>query len=232
MANRTVVPGKNVVLKVWKEDGYVPVPCLIDVSIWLTEEYDDTSTPDSGRYVTRAPSGKAEWGVDIESVTVLDDPSDVLFFTWEFFLELVRSNGVDIELTLTDTLGGTKVYRGFVYMPNNRISGTAGDVSRSTHQLIGSAGIDFSGSVTPQRFHDMRIDFPLTVEGQTEVQDDELIGKAVADILYVHREGEDKYRVTLVAPTAKTVQLDPVDGKIIFNTPSDANMVVYCIIRI
>lgn len=232
MANRIVVPGKNVVLKVWKEDGYVPVPCLIDVSIWLTEEYDDTSTPDSGRYVTRAPSGEAAWGVDIEAVTVLDDPSDVLFFTWEFFLELVRSNGVDIELTLTDTAGGTKVYRGFVFMPNNRIGGTAGDVSRSSHQLIGSGGIDFSGSVTPQRFHDMRIDW-LSIEGQTEFQDDELIGKVIADILYVHREGEDKYRPVLTDPPgAKEVLLDAVDGKLIFLTESDANMVVYCIIRI
>ena len=209
----------------------MPVACLVTVSLWETEEYDITSTPDSGRWRTRAPINDGDWGVNIESVTVLTDPDEALYFTWEFFLELARSNGVNIELVITDKNGGTKVYRGKCFLPRNEINGTAGDVSRSNIQLIGSGGLQFDGSVTPQSFNTMRLQW-LAADGQTEFQDNELIGRTVDDVLYVHREGEDKYTATAIAPvTNRDVQLDAVLGKLIFLIASDVNMLVYCIIR-
>src|SRR5687768_17554766 len=139
---RIPVTGKKVPLLIYYLGQWVPVACLVSVKIWLEERLDDTSTPDSGRYKTRWPANDAEWGVEMEGVTVLTDATDQLWYTWQFFLELVRSNGVNIRVPVEDINGNLKIFEGFVFINYAEITGNAAEPwSKSSVKLLSSGGL-------------------------------------------------------------------------------------------
>lgn len=230
MADRVIVDGKKVILKVWKVDAYYPVACAVSVAFWATEEHDITSTPASGRYRTRKPINDGDWGVDFSGVTVLQDSVDTLWFSWEFLLELVRSQGVQIQVLFIDRAGNTKSIEGHVFIPRVQIEGSAGEVAKDTITFIGDGPIDFDELITPNVPRVQRLEWIATA-GQTTFQDNRLIGKSVTDIKHVSREGDDKYKPVAVVPTARQVQLDSVGGNLVFLIEADAGEYVYALIE-
>jgi hypothetical protein len=199
------------------------------VRYWLTEQYEDTSTPDSGRYVTRAPVNKAEWGIDFTGVTVLKDDVDTLWFGWEFMLEIVRSQGVNVQVIFTDKNGFTKNLTGHVFLPSTSIEGTAGDVAKDTISFLGNGAVNFDSLITPNVPPRMRLEW-IASDGQTDFQNNSLIGKTIANIEHVSREGDDKYQPVTIAPTERQVQLDAVNGKLIFKIAADAGEYIFALV--
>ena len=226
MADRVIVDGKKVILKVWKVDAYYPVACAVSVAFWATEEHDITSTPDSGPYRTRKPVNDGDWGVDFSGVTVLQDAVDTLWFSWEFLLELVRRQGVQIQVLFIDRNGNSKSITGHVYIPRVQIEGSAGEVAKDTITFLGDGNIDFDSLITPNMPVIKRVEWFATA-GQTDFQDNDLIGRSITQIKQVSREGDDKYKPVAVAPTARQVQLDGAGGSLIFSIAADAGEYIY-----
>lgn len=230
MANRVIVDGKKVKLEVWKVDAYYPVACTVSVSFWATEEYDITSTPDSGRYRTRKPINDGDWGVDFTGVTVLQDAVDTLWYSWEFLLELVRSQGVNIRVKFIDRNGNTKSITGHVYIPRVQIEGIAGQAAGDTITFLGDGLLNLDSLITPNVPRVTRLEW-FAAGAQVSFQDNQLIGKSIADIKHVSREGDDKYKVVAGAPTARQVQLDAVGGNLVFLLEADDGEYVYALIE-
>lgn len=230
MANRVIVDGKKVILEVWKVDAYYPVACAVSVSFWATEEYDITSTPDSGRYRTRRPINDGDWGVDFTGVTVLQDAVDTLWFSWEFLLELVRSQGVNIRVKFIDRNGNEKSITGHVYIQRVQIDGMAGQPAGDTLSFIGDGPINLNSLITPNVPRVTRLEW-IAATAQFSFQNNQLIGKSIADIKHVSREGDDKYKVVAGAPTARQVQLDAVGGNLVFLIEADDGEYVYALIE-
>jgi hypothetical protein len=229
---RKPVKGKKVRCYIYKVDGYYPVACLTNVRLWITEQVDDTSTPDSGRYVTLKPAGVARWGIDLTTVTVLEDLTETLYFTWEFFIELVRTNGVNVKVVVEDVVGNQKVYAGFCYTPQLEISGNAeDDWSNGSIQLLGSGEITFTDTLTPNIPKVIRIPWVATAE-QKIFQDNRLIGKLVADIKHVSAEGNDIWEIIDAGSISeRQVKLDNVTGSIEFLNGRDVNDYVYLLVE-
>lgn len=230
---RRPVTGKGVPLQVKVDADWLQVACLVDVKLFLSEQLDDTSTPDSGRYQTLWPSGFAKWGGELSAVTVLKDDNESLWFTWQFFLELVRSNGAWIRIPVIDIDGFEKIFTGFVFVSYVDITGNAGEPwSKSSVQLQGSGNIDFSGTLTPITPKVKRIPWVSTAE-QTIFQNNFLIGKELTEIMHVSSEGDDIYEpIDAGVPTNRQVKFDPVIGSLEFLNGRDLNAYVYVLVNV
>jgi hypothetical protein len=233
MAQRVIVEGKNFTLSIFKVDNYYPIACIVDMELWEDEDYDDTSTPDSGVFVTLAAANRKQWGVNLNLVTVLRDLNDVMWFSWEFFLELVRNAGVDIKLTATDKSAYSKNWTGHVKIGRTTMAGKAGEVSNSTIQLLGSGPLSPPDPLIITVSKVERLEWLIDVEaGTRKVTHPYLFGKAASQVKEVSHEGDDKYRViTAGDPAAGQVKLDNVNNTFEFPFELEALQFVWALVE-
>lgn len=227
---RDFVNGMDMVFKAWKVNNFYPFACAEEGEITMSSELLPASTATSGAWEEVRPSGRNGWSVSASGVLVLKDSIDVLWFSWELFLEQVRRIGLDLKIEWTDRNGFMKSATGKVYIPETTMNFKADDFARWLSKFQGSGPLDLSGVIaTPVNTIRMRIDWIATGAEPNLVQDNRLIGKLANQVMEVSLEGDDKFQIISTGdPTHKQARLDNVAGTLRFLNDFTAGDYVRC----
>lgn len=230
---RKFVYGDDVVILAWKGDGYYPFACVETCEVELLTELLESSAPGSGAWEDYEPSGRNSWTAKMGGVMVLEDDIDTLWYSWELFLQQVRSNGLDLKFAWKDKEGNEKYATGKAYIPSSSMIGTAADFGRWLATLQGTGPLDLNGVLIENiDMGSLRIELIATGAEPNKFQHNKLIGLNVADIYEVSWEGDDKWKViTGGVPTAKQVRLDNVTGELIFLNNFEVNDFIWALIK-
>jgi hypothetical protein len=239
MANRVPVKCSGVQLLAWKTDGYYPFACADACVINVQNEMLTTTTPSSGTWRTRMPSGISDWNVNISMVTVLRDLVNTFWFSWETILESVRKNQVQLKFKLTDTSGYEKYAVGYAWIELTSISMNMTEpFSTSTVNFLSNGALDLSSLITPNnpRVITPRPQWITTGAENGILTDARLIGKTKNDIQQLSGEGDDKWKIidTGVPVEGREAKFDTTTGSFIFTLSSgqfDANLFFYAIVN-
>lgn len=215
---RDHVWGMNMIFKAWKDDDFYPFACAEEGEIVMDSELLPATTATSGAWEEVRPSGRNSWNMSLSGVLVLEDQVDVMWYSWELFVEAIRKNGLDMEIEYEDIKGNTKTQRGKVYIPQTSNSFRADDFARWMAKLQGSGPLDPTGLLpTPSNTKVVRIDWTVSTPDTYSVQDNRLIGILVNQLTEVSWEGDDKFQIiTSGTPTAKQVLLNNITGTLTF----------------
>lgn len=230
---RSFVYGKMVKVYAYKTDGYYPFACARTVVFSMDSEIDETTNPSSPAWRRYKPSGMNGWTIDLNAITVLQDPVSTLWFSWELMLEAIRANGLDIKVEFTDKDGNSRYATGFVFIPKSGISGSADDISESDISFLGSGSLTWDGTLLPSITMGVkRISWVTTGSEPNVLQDNGMIGLAATDIYEVSLEGDDKYKViTVGTPTERQVLFNSGAGTLTFKNDFDPNMYAFALVK-
>jgi hypothetical protein len=218
---------KNVVLEAFKDDGYYRWACAFSVRVTVNSEIDFTTTPKSGGWRTKKPSGLNDWFIEFQSLTVLQDAVNTFWFGWQTMLESIRNNGMNIRLTFTDIAGQTKYWTGFVYIPQTIMGGDTGDFSTDQIKFEGSGSFDPTGALITNSDSVIRVDWITTGIEPNVLQSNSLIGKTIKHVSF---EGDDRFKpITVGVPNANQVLFNSGAGTLTFPFNFDPNQVAYAL---
>ncbi|MBN8668772.1 MAG: hypothetical protein J0M30_14840 [Chitinophagales bacterium] len=133
-----VVQGKNAIMRLKYGGEFKLVACVDRVKLFVETPLDPTSTPSSGLYQTKWPSGVSDWSVEMSGVTILQDEVDDRLTSLDLIREQVRQFGLDMKLVLVDDNAVTAFIYGHVFPSPTEMDFEVGNIGKFLTTLQGS----------------------------------------------------------------------------------------------
>ncbi len=223
------VEGKDVIIEFLKDDVYVPYACAVSIDFYRDKETIEISTTDSAGE-SEFEYSMGSWGATLNGITHIVPSGATGITVFEMISKQLTKDVADLRITFEDPAGNIKVITGRALIPHIGISAGSEGFSEDDVELKGTGVMVLDTVLIDPDINDnevMKLEYTAT-GGETTIQFDELIGKAPADILHVHRDAGILKVISVGDPTDREIKL--ISGTGVLSLSSEAGPDEYFLI--